>query len=391
VLKARTKYPVRIHSARPFGGDAPFTASDLAKAVYNFNTFQRPGNPAFPTPKSVYIPAPDISIGHEPDQLIAKLLTRTDLPALGKPINLEMRGPDLFAELENIPANIGKMCDDGQFNEVSAEIYPNYQTPDGRFHGPVLRRVALLGGWTARQKGLGGISPMVYSFAEPIMRCGWRRNVPQQVVAVFSEAPFMDRTSAIAILQAAGIPVDGLDSTPDAFIIAIATLIQASGGAGGATAPTGAPEQAVQQFAERVLLPQMRAMNNAVLAQVNAIRAESANALQRATEQEVMTFAETNKAKLFAFETDAANPAYIVARLAKMLPDARKAEMSAIQSRPDVRKFGEQMQGGTGQAGQTGGAGPMTEERRKQLLGFTAAGKARLERQARSIADKPHN
>src|SRR4051812_1511255 len=97
VLKARTKYPVRIHSARPFGGDAPFTASDLAKAVYNFNTYQRSGNPAFPNPKSVYLPVPDISIGHEPDQLIAKLLTRTDLPALGKPVNLFMRGPDLFA------------------------------------------------------------------------------------------------------------------------------------------------------------------------------------------------------------------------------------------------------------------------------------------------------
>jgi hypothetical protein len=396
VLKARTRYPVRIHSARPFGGDAPFTDSDLAKAVDNFNRYQRTGNPAFPNPKSIYIPAvdfpdADIGIGHEPDNLIAKLLTRSDLPALGKPVNLFMRGPDLFAELENIPANIGKMCDDGQFNEVSAEIYPNYQTPDGKFHGPVLRRVSLLGGWTARQKGLGGIPPMVYSFAEPIMRSGWRRNVPQQVVAIFSEKPFMDRTAAIAILQAAGIPVDGLDSTPDAFIVAIATLIQANGGTTGATAPTGGPEQAVQQFAERVILPQMRAMNNAVLAQVNAIRQESANALQRATEQEVLTFAETNKAKLFPFEVDAANPAYVVARLAKMLPDARKVEMAAIQARPDVRKFGEQMPGGTGQPGQTGGAGPMNAERKAQLLGFTSAGRARLQRQQQSITNGQNN
>jgi hypothetical protein len=374
---AKPERPVRIHSASPAGGGfAPFTPADLRRAAQNFDRYQKPAGLAYPKPKAAYVPAADIGIGHEPGQEMARaILNRTDLPSCGYPTRVWSQGPDLYAELDGVPEPIAKMCESGEFSEVSAEIYPDWITPDGRHIGPLLKRISLLGATQPRQKGLGGIPRMVYSFSEPPPPNA--RNRTQQVAILFSEGPFaMNKEQALAVLQAAGIDTTVWQNVDDAAVVAFATYVQSQ---------QPAPVAPVQQFAEinrmvaatvgqavTPVLSQMREMANAF----GAIQTEN-------TRQECLTFAESEKKRLFPFERDAKGDKYIVARLMKMAADARKSEMESIRARPEM-KFAEQMGqdgSGDGQArGSRDDGQPPTEERRQALLGMTPLGTAHLAR-----------
>jgi hypothetical protein len=377
IRTTKPKCPVRVHSATPFGGDAPLGPAALATAVANFHKYQKSQNPSFPIARAAYIPAPDIGIGHEASQLVAKLLLAdSGLPSCGFPVNVWMNGPDMFAELDAVPEAVARLCNAHCFSEVSAEIYPNYRTPDGKHHGPVLKRISLIGAATPRQKGLGKLPPFVYSDTSPAKGKPWNG---QQVVAYFSEGPFnMDRTQALAVLQAAGIPVDGLDSTPDAFVIAVAQMIQ------GATPPASPPaaSQDLQTFADRVIGPMLRTALEPVHTAIAEVRQQNAATTARTVEQELLTFADAEKAKLLPSERDPKNPLYIVTRLSRMPADIRTAEMDAVRQRPALTFADRMPQGGTVQP-TAGGTGPMTPERRAQLLSHTPTGRAKLEREQR--------
>lgn len=330
----------------------------------NWQRYQRQPNPAFPSPQIAYIPPVDVGIGHEDDQAFARfLLNRTDLPSCGYPVKVWTQGNDVFAELDGVPEAVASLCNGGQLREVSAEIYPNYRTPDGKYHGPVLRRISLLGANPPRQKGLGGIPRMVYSFAE-VARSG---RPAQQVRVIFSESPFMTKDQAIQILTAAGIDFSAFAADEPA-LIGFATYVQNQTGQAG----TGqmAP---MQQFAETINR-QIAAATVPVLNQMREMASAFGQIQQNTLRQEIETFAETNKDKLFPFETDKASDKYVVTRLVKMSPDSRRLEMDSIANRPKVAQFAERMGDGGGTRNHGNGDTTVTPERVSQLLALTPGG-----------------
>jgi hypothetical protein len=372
--------PVRIHSSRPAGGGfAPFTPAGLKQAVENFYRYQVGQQSAYPRPKAAYVPAADIGIGHEPGQEMAKaILNRTDLPSCGEPTKLWVTGPDLWAELDRVPEPIARMCESGQFSEVSAEIYPDYITPDGKRIGPLLRRISLLGAAQPRQKGLGRLPPFVYSFAEPASPTKTRPARNQTVCISFSEGPFtMTREQALAVLAAAGIDTSALaslDASADPVIIAFATYVQ--GQAPGTGQPPAAP---TMNFAE-VVSRAVAAAVTPVMGQMREMQKTFGGIMAENVRQECLTFAESEKDRLFPFERDEKTDKWIVTRLSRLPDDARKAEMEVIRARPKM-KFSEQM--GTADSGDTAARGardngPPSAERKAALMGMFPTGQAIL-------------
>jgi hypothetical protein len=378
IATARSKYPVRVHSASL--GNTPYTRSDLAKAVENFNRYQAAADPRFTNPKLLYIPAAQIGVGHEDDQAFAKALSeRTDLPSSGRPDKVWLLGNDLWATFADMPLPLAAMANAGQFSEVSAEIYPDYVTADGRHHGPVIKRFSLLGAAPPRQKGLnpGGLPPFVYS--EPAAR-----GRPAQNVAItFSEYRPMNRDEALQILTAAGIDPATFAGANDALLIAFATAVK------GGPAPTNTPPPPVVSFAEfgNQVRRDMAAIVAPVLSRMVDMQKSFGDITAENVKQSCETFAEAHKDRLFPYEADPKNGAYIVTRLVQMTPDARKAEMAAILNRPSLTKFNESMpEGGAGGTGQghtrierpAGSGGAMSGERRRELLSTTPRGRAIL-------------
>lgn len=89
-----------------------------------------------------------VVIGHEED---SEFMRRTDTPAaawIGS--NLRMVGDRLMAPFRDMPEKVKGWVDSGMFPKRSAEFYPDYHGL-----GPVLRRVALLGGQIPAKKDLG--------------------------------------------------------------------------------------------------------------------------------------------------------------------------------------------------------------------------------------------
>lgn len=404
----RTKYPVRIFSANPIFGNHRFSTDDLKVAVDNYNRYQLPRIAGWPVPQAAYLPdfvLPELQIGHEPDQAIARaILSRTDLPSIGEPTRVWMQGPDMFAELDGIPEELASMINAGQFKQVSATLYPNYRTPDGIYHGPTLRGLSVLGYEQPKLKGLGRIPPIVWSDPARNGRAG------QQYVAVFSEGPFMTREEANAILTKFGIEMPA--DSPDAFAIMIAQkMVELSPAVAQEVNPGETQPTAVTQPAPSMGQPMMfseqvsRAVDARLAAAIapvmtqltnlgNTIAAQS----QASQRQEILTFSETERARLYPFELDPNNESYIVNRLLAMPAPARAAEMKAIRSRPKfgganpVLRFSEQAAGmpdpvldETGEHGRRVGAsadGAVTDERKRQLLSKSKIGRAVLARQA---------
>lgn len=352
-VPTRPTRPVRIFSVDPrISSGHRYTVDSLKQAVENFNRYQRPRATGFAAPQAIYIPPADLGIGHDADELVANILRRTDWPSAGEPVKLWVDGKDLWAELDGVPEEIAAMANAGLFKEVSAEFYPDYLTPDGRHMGTVLRRISLLGSTPPRCKGLGRLPEFVYS--EP-RRDGRRA---QNVVAVFSEGPFMTAEEARALLAQCGIT--NLEGVPDAFLIEMATKMKelvpnASGGGGSNLGGNGSAQMTPDQFAEKFggAIAKIVAKENApVLTMVQQLAATVGAQAKTAVRQECETFAESVRGKLYPFELDRTNEAYIVARLEDLPPAAREREMKAIRNRPDQRRstFAEQVPDPTGHA-----------------------------------------
>jgi hypothetical protein len=391
VRTARTGKPVRVFSAESVYGPHRFTSRDLQNVVNNFNHYQSGRSAGWPHPQALAIPQFDpavLEIGHDPDQLVAKaILSRTDLPSIGEPTRLWMQGPDLFAELDGIPEELAAMIQAGQFKHVSATIYPNYRTPDGKYHGPTLRGISILGYTQPVLKGLGKISPLVFSERTP----GGRP--VQQYVAAFSESPFMDETQALEVLKKC-FPDADLSTIPPAFAIMLASWIaEKSPAIAPSTDPTptdsGVPPQLAQQFSERIGTLIDQRLQRAIapmVTQMGTFTATMGNQLKEQEKQQVLAFSETNREKLYPYELDPKNESYIVSRLLNIPPQFRAMEMKAIEARPKVLSFSEQTSGmpdpvmsdnpAANGHGRIVGAdgGTMTAERQKVLVSYSKIG-----------------
>ncbi len=361
----KTIKPVRIFSVdRRYGADNPYTLADLRNVVRNWNTLQRRESPGFNNPRVAYIPEPEIGIGHGEDQLVRKELLRTsvldtlanatDLPSAGKPAKLWIEGLDLYAELVDVPEVLADACDNGQFCNISAEFYKNFRGPYGMGYGPTLKRISFIGASNPRLKGLGGIPR--FKSQEPASG----RPV-QQTVTVFTEFKPMTREEAIQIISAScpgwDIPAD----VPDAWLILMATKLKEAApaldtlqaGTGNDGQANGYPQMAPDVFAERVMQSLSQRVANQVL-QTNApvmaalaeMRSSFGEIAKSADLQAVESFAEANRSRLYPFEMDKGNPAYIVPRLLRMEKSVRESEMKAIQNRPLIHVFSERMPDG---------------------------------------------
>jgi hypothetical protein len=141
---------VPIFAAGDFDGEA-WTEADLDEIAANFQRLSTGPRPLLEPPAVV---------GHEEDQ---QLLERTDLPAGGWIRRLWKARDDedgivkLWADIEQIPAEVAGWINDGLYRKVSAEIYDDPSQGNLPGEGKVLRRVALLGGEIPRQKHLGAL------------------------------------------------------------------------------------------------------------------------------------------------------------------------------------------------------------------------------------------
>jgi len=134
---------VEIFAAGTHGG-REYTEEDLDVVIRNFAELSTGDSPVL---------QPPVVLGHEEDQ---SLLARSDLPAAGWVKRLYRDGPLLRADLGEVPEEIARLIDQRAYRKVSAELYDDF-THDGKRFGPVLRRVALLGGSVPAIKSLADI------------------------------------------------------------------------------------------------------------------------------------------------------------------------------------------------------------------------------------------
>ena len=343
----RTKYPARIFSVNPvYGSDNPYKLKDLKNVVTNWETFQRHGSPGWESPQAVFIsgpPAADIGIGHDPDKVWERyILSRTDTLSCGQPARNFLQGQDLFAELENVPAEIAELCDSGALRSISAEIWPDYIGPNGRRFGPTLKRISLLGSAPPRLKGMGGIPPFVQ------MEPAATGRTAQQYVTVFSEAPFMSEEEARKVFADLGIEITA--DIPAAFVIAMAVKLKELVPPAPEPEPEPAPVPVPEVYADRMLariMPAIRKEMNGivqpVLTGMGEMQRSFGGIAANAERQKIDAFADQNRAKLYPFELDPASEHNIVKRLLAMPAAVREVEMKTIANRPAVSTFAERI------------------------------------------------
>lgn len=218
----------------------------------------------------------------------------------------------------------------------------------------------------------------------------------------------MDIAEARSILAALGTDVP--EGLPDAFVILVASRLKELAPAVGeaskdaATAATasggnqagGYPGMTPDQFAERAfaniserVANQIAAGNAPVLQRLSDLQKSFGKIAADTDRQELETFAESNRSKLFPYERDPANENYIVGRLMRLPKDVRAGEMKAISNRPAITAFGETMPGreDDGHDEPHGkrvgeGNGEMSADRKKYLMSLSPIGKGIANRAA---------
>lgn len=210
--------PVPIFKAGTYDSGT-FDRDFLQSVVDNYNRYQRGqlNDSPYPRPPLVdlgtTVPHPSIGIGHEPDQAYLKqLLERTDLPSAGWPTQLYLDGDTLYATFESMPEPVASLVNSDRLPTCSAEFYRDYEGL-----GPMLRRVALMGGDIPKVKGLQ-IPVMVYS-----------ERPNSQIVFYFSERNSMDRQALLAALAEHGVDTASItDAVPDALLQSMVDALQAA-------------------------------------------------------------------------------------------------------------------------------------------------------------------
>jgi hypothetical protein len=300
---------------------------------------------------------------------------------------------------------------------VSAEFYDDFIDDQGRHHGQVLRRLALLGADPPRVKSLADL-PFA-RFGEPTALADPR---PFSVV-VFSEVPAVDRAAAIAAITAGcpGVPQSVLDALPDEQLTAWAQSLAAaappvSGTANadnpagnqaqpGATCTDSAAKPAdelakVQQFAERTLA-RLTAAERRLAAHEKTLAANHAAGKKQRVEQFCERLVREGRVSPGELDDAPADPKagrpHAVPGLKSRLlraddtspvqkfaePGGREVALTEfdlqcreLEARPVLHRFAEQLA-----QPREGGNGPMTDERRRRLLQGDAIGRAVLRRE----------
>lgn len=440
VRTASSKIPFQIFAVCEQDG-FNFTREFLQTAVKNFNKYQRRDLPkiGFPDPpvfsvSDAEIKAAGIAIGHEDVRigqlaksgdelatLLAKALFQTtNRPACGWISSLFMVGDAVFASFDGVPEDIAAAMNGGLLPYCSAEWYADYVGPSGTHYGPMLRRVAILGGELPRLKFLGKLPPMVFSELGGAFPAG--------KIMCFSEGRNMSHDELIAAL-AAFIPNVGTigDKIDDAGLSALLELYK-----GGATDPgttSGTIEtssedamkkvaacgetmdpNAVKAFAEATA--QANSLKNqlaAELAKAQAINKQSAAALTiLATEAknkeraDIHAFCESlvKAGKLAPFEMadkdgNGKPKASIVDVLMSMdtqnkilafgetMLSPREFQMKKLAEAPPVKAFSERMQ-----ATPTARPGQKDMSERERALAASPIGKMVLMDEAKKRGDK---
>ena len=91
--------------------------------------------------------------GHEEDEA---LLKRSDLPSMGRVVNLWREGTKLIADFDDVPEVVEDLIKQKTYSKISAEFYEGFEA-GGKPYGAVLRRVALLGAEIPEVKTLADI------------------------------------------------------------------------------------------------------------------------------------------------------------------------------------------------------------------------------------------
>jgi len=128
---------------------------------------------------------PPVVTGHEEDQ---SFLENSGYPSAGRVVGLHNEFHDepclachaenstacaycegtgkrytQLADFADVPQTIARLINGRAYNSVSAEVYDDFEGPDGQHHGKALRRVALLGGELPQIKTLADLPLADYS------------------------------------------------------------------------------------------------------------------------------------------------------------------------------------------------------------------------------------
>lgn len=225
---------MHIFTAGQYGDGDDWSRERLQQVVDNFNKYQKPRNPEFPFPPAVYAsrefaeklgyhgklpvdqqlgrpPVGQVGIGHEEDQgYLRFILGRSDIPAAGWPSDIWLEGDKLYANIENMPVEVASLIESGLLPTSSAEFYNEYHG-----YGPVLRRIALLGGEIPRVKGMEPTPQFVQHSENTDLAPG---SMPY--VSFFTEmrpaGPVMDRNALLVELARCGMDIANItDGVPD--------------------------------------------------------------------------------------------------------------------------------------------------------------------------------
>jgi hypothetical protein len=416
----RSKVPVRIFTAGTFDGET-FTTAFLDRVVENFQKYQSgPNRIGFPVPTSVYISQknpilPVIGIGHEKDQAFLRtLLDRTDLPSAGWPTSLVRRGDALYATFMGVPEDIAADMNAGLFSYCSSEFYRDYENENtGERYGPMLRRVSLLGAEVPRNKELGRLPVMVYSERRPAAGSGR--------IIFFSETRSMDELLQqladlgvnTAPLVAAGLKEEALTamlaamqkSSPSPDPVTMTEPDPKDPKAVTCSEPNPDDPSKTAMFSEKHVRSMVAtAVKGAVAEATRELQPALASLKTAAVERErseVVSFCERmrNEGKVLPAELETVDahgkPKPSLIDIAMSMPNTnaiitfgekqvtpRSAFLKTIESRSPIVKFSERK----AHAPLAQPQEKMTEERRRELLGHTFAGRSILAKEASKVA-----
>jgi hypothetical protein len=97
-----------------------------------------------------------VVIGHSEEQ---PELTRSGLKDAGYVANVRRKGTKLVGDFLDVPGQVARLINQRAYIKVSSELYTDHRFSDraGPIRGPVLRRVALLGGELPQVKSLADL------------------------------------------------------------------------------------------------------------------------------------------------------------------------------------------------------------------------------------------
>ncbi len=388
--------------------DLPF----LEKVVANWNLYQAKRTDGVRPAPAYLIPAASITLGHEELSSIAKKYAeRTDLPALGWPVDVQLVGSKLCCRFTKVPVPLVEWIESENYTEISAEFYEDHNGL-----GPVLRRVSVLGAEIPKCKDLAPIpqfffdeaeeqEPNILAFAEKTIK---QTRSNQTLIGVgnyvlkFSEKS-MDRNQLITALKDAGVDTSFInDATANELLASmLSTLQKKAAPANNNDPPKGDDKQPPAMNIEEEVKKQVAANSERIRKEV-AAEMEKSKAFHDAelkrlqderARQEIAAFCEKNKDRIYPYELDPKVGVTLPERLFAMSDQKvlkfseggkevalspREVEMGVISKRPPVMKNREVL------PDQHQNPGAVSPERRRELLSHTAEGRKALAREQKA-------